>query len=267
MKKMLPILILLFLFGPSGVLAVDSLPNVDIASSYNVSDKEAVDGDVLVSSPDGLVRANQSYDSRIFGVLTLNPLVYFKQLTTTDKPISRNGTVTVNVTNFNGPIVEGDIVTSSEIVGKAMKASTSGYVLGVALQSFDGTTGEIISYGGVDYRLGRVPVAIRIEYAELSSPQSLKRLFDTLGVAFFSSVKDPNRFGQLVRYIAAGLIVLSSIVFAFVTFSRAIPKGIEAIGRNPLAKTSILISIVIAIIFMVVIIAAGVIAAVIVLRI
>lgn len=261
------VVVFLLLWPTKEVQAVEFFPNVDIATSYPIIDKEAIDGDILIYDKNGLIRAPVSYDPRIFGVLTMNPLVYFKVADSTNTPVSRNGVVSVNVTTFNGTIVKGDIITSSEIVGKGMKGTTSGYVLGTALESFDGSNGENISFGGASYKSGKVAVAIRVEYAEISAPQSFKRVFDAIGAAFFSNVRDPNRFGQVVRYIAAGLIVLSSIIFAFVTFSRAIPKGIEAIGRNPLARTSILASIIIAIVFMVVIIAVGVIAAVIVLRI
>lgn len=248
------------------VLAID-VNGLDIAAPFRVVDEQAVDGDALASTADGLIRSNLSYDSKMMGVLSLSPVITYVIPGSDTVPVTRTGNAIVNVTNFNGPINIGDFVTTSEIPGKAMKAATSGYVLGRALEQFDGSTGSDINYNGTSYKSGKIQVAMQIEYADISAPQSFKRLFDAIGIALFSNVNDPNRFGQLIRYIAAGLIVLASIVVAFVTFSRSIPKGIEAIGRNPLAKNSILLSIILSIIAVVVIISIGILAAIVVLRI
>ncbi|HUD09394.1 MAG TPA: hypothetical protein VMR77_01135, partial [Patescibacteria group bacterium] len=47
------------------------------------------------------------------------------------------GRVPVNVSTENGPIVQGDFLTSSSIPGVAMKASKSGEVIGTATQAYD----------------------------------------------------------------------------------------------------------------------------------
>ena len=68
-------------------------------------------------------------------------------------------------------------------------------------------------------------------------------MFGLVGVSFLENLGDPKQFAQVVRYLAAGLVVLLSFTFGFLTFSRSISKGIEAIGRNPLAKSAIQFSI------------------------
>ncbi|PJC30549.1 hypothetical protein CO050_06025, partial [Candidatus Roizmanbacteria bacterium CG_4_9_14_0_2_um_filter_38_17] len=43
----------------------------------------------------------------------------------------------------------------------------------------------------------------------------------------------------VIRYILGFLIVLTSLITTFTTMGRNITKGIESIGRNPLAKVQI----------------------------
>jgi F0F1-type ATP synthase membrane subunit c/vacuolar-type H+-ATPase subunit K len=79
-------------------------------------------------------------------------------------------------------------------------------------------------------------------------------------------VNDPKKFGNVVRFIAAGLVVLLSFTFGFLTFSRSIAKSVEALGRNPLAKSTIQLSMVINIILLVVTGIIGIVASILIIR-
>lgn len=263
MRKFILGIIFLFLILSPGLIFAQE-PAIEIVNNYQITDSQAVDGDIITSTGKGLVRATVPYDSSIFGVLVDTALEAYREAGTTNKLVARYGTVSVSVTNFNGDVKTGDLVTSSEIAGKGQKANLSGYVLGRALSDFK-SAGNL-DYKGKQYQTGKIPVALRIEYAEISSPQSFKRFFDLLGGAFFSNLKDPNRFGQIVRYIAAALIILIALIVALFILMRSVPKAIEAIGRNPLAKTSIYISMVINLILVILIIGLGILASVIILR-
>ena len=149
-----------------------------------ISDKQAVSGDIIINTADGLVRSNLSYQSSILGVLTSEPVAVFKADTETEKPVATGGVVVVNVTPENGEVQKGDFVTSSTSPGKGMKATSSGYVLGMAVSQTSG---------------GKVNVAVRVEYAEINSPQTLKRLFDLLGRGIFQNVSDPDKFGTKIK--------------------------------------------------------------------
>ncbi|MDO8638960.1 MAG: hypothetical protein Q7R43_05265, partial [Candidatus Daviesbacteria bacterium] len=65
----------------------------------------------------------------------------------------------------------------------------------------------------------------------------------------------------------AGMIVLVGFLISFFAFSRSLPKAIEAIGRNPLARSSIYFSIGVNILFAILTLAIAVIAAIIIVRI
>ena len=232
MAKLLVILLAIYLWIPAfaGMTVGAQGFTADIASTYEVTDSQGVDGDILVYTDKGIVRASKPYDSSLFGVLQSTPLIVFTtEGDTTGKPVARAGTASVNVTNAGGQIKAGDYITSSSVAGKGQKATISGYVVGTSLNDMNEDQ-------------GKVEVAIRIEYAELTNSRSAAKLLDVLNVAAFESAKDPEKLSQVMKYFSAGFVVMGSLVFSLIIFGRSITKGIEAIGRNPLAKSTIQVS-------------------------
>src|SRR3989344_5128744 len=215
---------------------------LEAASVYEISDADSIEGDILVATEVGLARAQKSFDNKMFGVLQNQPILVYRNSNAKGKPVVRSGVAAVNVTALNGPIKYGDYITSSPIVGKGQKASESGYVLGVAVGSFDGSGSETIDGPNGKVAVGKIAVAMRIEYAELTNPRFAGRLFSFVGSSFLENIQDPKRLGEIIRYIAAGLVLLLSFTFGFLTFSRSIAKSVEALGRNPLAKSTIQVS-------------------------
>ncbi len=248
-----------------------SLAQNDVANVYDITDQDAKDGDILIITPEqGIGRTNIPYDIHLFGVLQNQPLVVFRRIDKTGQPIVRSGQAEVNVTTINGTIKAGDFITSSEIPGFGMKSTISGHVIGVATADFNPSAssgqGETISYKDKQIVKGKVTVALKIEYADLTTARSANRLFQYIGAAFFKNVQDPQGFGLIVKYGLAGLIIILSVIFGFIIISRSIPKAIEAIGRNPLAKRSIILSIALNIGFAIAITISGLIASLIILR-
>lgn len=233
--------------------------SMDITSIYKIADTAAVDGDILTSSETGLIRTTKVADEKVFGVLQATPLLVYRSVDAEGQPVARSGIARVNVITSNGPILYGDYITSSATPGKGQKSAGVGAILGIALASYAGEEGE-------DF--GKIPVALKIEFAGPagSSGLSANRFFGTIGSAFLESVSDPERFTDVVRYISAGLVVLLSFTFAFLTFSRSIVKSIEALGRNPLARATIQISIIISIILLVVTGIIGIVASIVIIR-
>lgn len=225
---------------PSTIHAKD----LSIASTYLIDDKDAVLGDILISSEKGLTRTNVTYNSRIFGVLQDSPLIVFREATGSAKrPVVRTGDVSVNINDFNGEIKKGDLVTTSPALGKGMKAGQSGYVLGVALENaaYQPKTSTLETK---QIKNGTVLVAMKIEYAEITTARNSFRLLDQLNAAFFRSIQDPEKFTLTIRYIIAGLIALVGFALGFYSVSKSVTKAVEAIGRNPLARKTIIASIV-----------------------
>lgn len=238
---------------------------IEVTSTYQVADTEAIEGDILSATDKGLVRSNIGFDNKVFGIITSRPLLVYRT-EAPGQPVVRSGITEVNVTTLNGPIKFGDYITSSQIAGKGQKASESGYVVGIALSSFDNTNAPQIQGPRGQVASGKISIAVRIEYAELTNPRFAGRLFGFLGTTLLENVSDPKQAGNAVRVIAAGVVLLLSFTFAFLVFARSIPKSIEAIGRNPLAKSTIQFSMVINVILLIVTGVIGIIASILIIR-
>ncbi len=237
---------------------------LEIADTYDLADKEVQNGDIMTLNSQGLVRSTAEYDPKIFGVINSDALAAYKRVDQTGNIISRNGVVNVNITTANGAIKTGDYITSSTLAGKGQKALASGYIMGVALKDFnegEGTQIEFAQFQNSTPRkvsYGQIPIAIRIEYAEISTSRNANALLGRLNSALFTNVQDPEKFVNVIRFVASGLVIILSILIGLFILARVIPKGVEGIGRNPLARRSILFYTAINIIIVIVIIFLGI---------
>lgn len=220
-------------------------PGNDVTSVYEVADTDAVDGDILVTTDKGLVRATKAFDNRMFGIINSKPILVYRNNDIKGQPVMRQGITSVNVTTVNGAIKYGDYITSSVIAGKGAKAPVSSYVLGVALSDFSGEGASTIDGPKGKVASGKINVAIRMEYPEVTSGRAASGIFSLITNSLMENIRDPKQFAIVIRYIAAGLVILLSFTFAFLTFSRSIVKSIEGLGRNPLAKNTLQLSIII----------------------
>lgn len=238
---------------------------IEVTSVYEIADQEAAEGDIISARENGLTRSDIGFDNKMFGIIIENPLLVYRS-EIQGKPIVRSGIAEVNVTNLNGPIKNGDYITSSSVAGKGQRATESGYTIGVALSSFTGDGAPQIDGPNGKVASGKISVAVRVEYTELSNPRFAGRLFGFIGTALLENISDPKQLGNVIRYISAGLVILLSFTFGFLTFSRSIAKSVEALGRNPLAKSTIQLSMIINIILLIVTGIVGIVASILIIR-
>jgi hypothetical protein len=215
----------------------------NMAETMVVDDKAAKSGDIvsLGKKANTLVRAAKAYDDKMYGVLAELPLMVYR--TNTSIPVIRLGDTTVNVTTLGGPIIIGDYITSSALAGKGMKASEfNGYVVGIALTPFDGKGLPTKTLGKDKYAEGTIKLSVQVGPASPIIIQAAGGIFGTLKQLFQAimfNIQSAARTERIVRYILAALVAIMSIYISFRTFGKNITKGLEAIGRNPLAKRSI----------------------------
>lgn len=196
-----------------------------VAATYLLDDAQAADGDIicLVAETGKLVRCDQPYEESMFGVFAKKPQVVLRT-DATGQPLIRDGKVLVNVTTENGPVKPGDYLTSSKNPGKGQKATElSGYVLGRSL-------------GKIDSGQKQIEVALSIGPTFIVPKTNL---LDQVGLALTKSVAKPGGAALFIRYVTAGVLAIAITFFAFSNFGKNISKGIEAIGRNPLARREI----------------------------
>ncbi len=124
------------------------LTNADAAEEFDFSESDVEPGDVVVIDDEGcLAVAAQAYDRRVAGVVSgagaLRPALVLNRRQGYDRrhPVSLNGTAFCKVDSAYGAIAVGDLLTTSQTPGHAMRASDParafGAVIGKALKPLD----------------------------------------------------------------------------------------------------------------------------------
>ena len=155
--------------------------------------------------------------------------------------VATSGRYDVLVSSQDGAIAAGDYVTISSLAGVGMKAdSYASEVVGRAATGFDGTHGAestvtIRDQQGKEVKvaLGRIPVDLSI------GPNPKQRTSNVPGfLASASRVVTTKPVAAWRIYIGA-LILLGTLVVGGSLLYGGVRNGMIAIGRNPLARSSI----------------------------
>jgi hypothetical protein len=172
--------------------------------------------------------------------------------------VAVSGRYQVLVTNQNGTISVGDNVTVSALAGLGMKAGTTqSFVIGKAVQGFDGKKNVVdsakLKSNNQTVAIGRIQVDIAIARNPLALNQDvhvtgwLQHVGDTI------SSKPVNP----VRLYGALVVLIIAIVTAGSMMYSGVHTSMVAIGRNPLAKKSILRSLIIVVFVALVVVIVG----------
>lgn len=226
----------------TSIFAQENSPG-NIATNTSVLDSEAKSGDILTKKDDGLYRAETPYDRNMFGVVVENPSIVLNKPSDETEPVISYGEVLINVGNKNGKIERGDFVTSSEIPGLGQKATKSGFVVGKALEDMGDKS--------------KISVFVNIQYRQIEGRPSFGSIFSYL----VNILDQPGNLPEILRYLFAIILGGGSFLLGFVSFARSLRSGVEAIGRNPLARSSIQLAMVLNLGGIVVLTTAGVVLA------
>ena len=224
--RILPIVVI-----TAGLLAGPALAQPQgIAEYLVVNDSSIRDGQIVVLTKDGYRISDETYSQNIYGVTTIDPAVAWSRLPKAGTTaVVNTGTTNVLVNDAEGPINIGDWITTSDQRGFGMRAAQPGMVLGRALSGLSSGTGT-------------VTVSIAPQFATPESvdeiPLSPGAALATLRSGFIVATSGAANFS--IRYVLAVLSLLISLGFAFWIFSRTATNSVAAVGRNPLARRSIL---------------------------
>lgn len=233
----------LLTFSQRIVFAQDSSFFSPNAVQLKVADSEAEPGDVIVKKKGELTRADRPYDSDIFGVVAVNPIITVGQSVPGSLPIITYGIALVKASADYEKINEGDYLTSSNVSGVARKAPYPGFVLGRAMESLE---------KGED--LIKVLVYPHEAVFEAKEAWQEMNIWEAIGRIISALERDvPN----VLRYIFALLLASGSFIVGFRAFAVSLKEGITGISRNPLAKGSIRLSMMLNLIGIVVVTLAG----------
>jgi len=229
--------------------------SLGVAHMYDVEDENVKDGSLLSSSGTGAVLSTTPYDGQILGVVARDAgiIISADGVGPNAVPVISNGQVYVLVSSSEGEIKKGDVITSSTNPGVAVKANKSGYVLGNAMEDYTDPDGS---------KVGKIVVNLNLHYYNSRSTLA-GTLSDILKLAVLPTKEAPT---ALFKYIVAALVVLLSFLLGFLTFGRMAAKGVEALGRNPSASTTIHLGIIFNVSIVIMIILVGLVVAFLILR-
>jgi len=227
---------------------------IPISASFSLEKKPPI-GAIVSRDEDGFRLTNIKYDTQLVGVVVETSDLIMKYEVDvpgvfTDRYIIDGGEVEVLVNDTNGIIKKGDYITASDKPGEGMRADRDGIMLGIALEDMiknEGSTTDMVR-AAIDPRFSTSDKSLIAE--ELFSKYGIfgpiiKAILDIFQVAPEKLAQTPPFF----RYALSILLLIVTIVFGFVLFGRVAIRGIESLGRNPLARWTILSGIVINISF------------------
>jgi WD40 repeat protein len=125
----------------------------DLAENYASTDNLTA-GEIVMTSgvATSVNRATSAHRGDVIGVVSTAPGILIGTEQVPDGyPIALSGRVPVKVSNENGPIAVGDKITISSVAGVGMKATTSGMIVGTALEAFNGEEGTVEVFVNASY--------------------------------------------------------------------------------------------------------------------
>ncbi|HEX6977350.1 MAG TPA: hypothetical protein VF185_03265 [Patescibacteria group bacterium] len=189
------------------------------------------DGNILCSDTNGYFLCNKEYQTSIYGVINDGAQVAIVNKADSMHLVSTEGVVNVTVSGKNGSIKKGDLITTSLEAGIGEKAIRNGFVLGTADEDFNAAS---------ETDKGSIAVAIAI-HQTVDLADFRTNLLALLRNGLTGITLSPV---AILRYTAAAVMVILSFALGFVYFGRVTKAGVEAIGRNPVARRTIQSSII-----------------------
>lgn len=226
----------------SAVLAVEASAE-NISRSYGVD--QALQAGMIVSTlsnnGDYVEATNSSNASRVIGVIVKpdNSLVAVDP-DARKAQVATSGAVSVLVSTVNGNIKAGDKIAPSPFSGIGMKALGNGYIAGVALGNFSSssegaTSQEVTDKSGTKRKIvvGYAQINLTPRYDSTLEGGGLNGIQRFVRSLTGHSVSMP----RIIISLAIAILTVTAII---ILMYAAIYGSIVSIGRNPLARVSIL---------------------------
>ncbi len=197
----------------------------DYAEEYGTTDASINAGDIVVVDPtresvevitDGelgskawIAKSTNNYQTSVVGIISTNPNETIGQNFSAEenpRPVAISGRIPVKVSTINGPILPGDLITTSSIPGVGMRATGKGQVVARALQSYTETdptvVGKIVVQLSVSWYDGSEPDHISVEeFVNLQIAGSNETSYQVTNAVTATPIND--RFAAFTRTITA----------------------------------------------------------------
>lgn len=236
----------LFSLGIVGVLAAG------VTTQYKAS-QPFMDGMLaaaVTDQTDTVEPARQEHPERIIGVVVSfdESLIALGGESEGTVQVASEGRLSVLVSDIQGNIDEGDLLTISPITGLAMRASDEPIIIGTALSSFEGEpektlgTAEVGDSSGKKQTVRISKVQVQFEAgpnpANIGISERIPGFLQGIGTVLADKPVSPIRGG------IALIVFLITLILSGVLLYSAIRSAIISIGRNPLSKRTVYVSLV-----------------------
>jgi hypothetical protein len=212
-----------------------------ISQGYTATEKLSIGSIVSLkkNTADQVVGATSSNVDNLFGVVinSDSSLLSVTNGSGNQVQVTTDGTVPVLVSDINGDIKRGDLITASPIKGVGMKATGNVRVIGIAQGDMTGASKQ--TYKDKDGKeqkvtLGQTPLLVGVAYF-FKEPDKTIIPFGLQNVANALAGKEVETLPILV---SAGIFVLTLIVVVSIIYSM-IHSSIISVGRNPMSQSAI----------------------------
>ena len=212
------------------------------SQSFNVLDNKAQTGMLMsLTANSGVVEpASDKNAALLLGVISTNDTAFDTQ--PGQISVATDGVVSTLVSTLGGDIHVGDRIAPSSLAGIGSKASTTGWIVGIAQASLDAKTSGAVASTITDATGGKhkvyvtsIPIVVRVTYYTVPNPAD-RTITDNLQVAADALA---GKHASVVGLVLSFLLMLTGIIWAGILINGAIRGGIAAIARQPLSKAFI----------------------------
>ena len=211
-----------------------------ISQSY-ISETDIPVGSIVSlkdNTSDQIVAATTENAGNIFGVTinTGSSLLSISNGEGKQIQVATSGNVPVLLSDYNGPILQGDSNTASPIAGVGMKATNNVRIIGLAQSDLNkGEKSKVkTSEGEKEVIVGQVPLLVNVSYffkepEKSIIPENVQKIVD--GIAGRKVDSTPIVISAAIFFVM--LIVVVAIIYTMIRSS------IISIGRNPLSQATV----------------------------
>jgi hypothetical protein len=213
-----------------------------IGQGFQTDESEITPGALMSlkkDSPDKVELANQERIDKLVGIVGANPLLALTDGKTTVQVVT-SGVTPGLVSDINGEVKTGDIITASPIAGVGMKATSSSVVVGSAqadLSTANTTERTVTDTDGTKHtvKVGLIPVQVNVTFfAKADDSASFLPVF----LQDFANGLAGKEVSPVRVMIAAVIMLLAFISIAVLMYA-SVKSSIISIGRNPLSEISV----------------------------
>lgn len=230
--------VLLVLALPLGARALTT-----ITQAFTTTDKVAMGSIVSLqdNAADIVDAATPHNVSNIYGVVVNDgdSLLTLETGKTAQIQVATSGIVQVLVSNINGPIEQGDVITASPISGVGMKATTNTKIIGIAQASLTDAHSSTQTYTDASGQkhsvlVGEIPVQVNVTYYykqpdKTIIPEAIQNVANALA---------GKQVNPLPILITLGIFIITLIIVVSIVYSM-IHSSIISVGRNPMSQSAI----------------------------